>query len=116
MTILPGFDKNVKPNMDETQYRVFMSWHWLLILLFGALIIMTVANIWQILVKQERWRTSPLLFFYIFVFLAVLLRELANIFGYVDKFTFLLRIQPFAMQEVGIIQSWMMFELALRLR
>ena len=51
MALLPGFEENVKPLMTETQYRIFMSVHWLLILLFGVLIGITVSNIWQILIN-----------------------------------------------------------------
>ena len=58
----------------------------------------------------------PLLVFYIFVFLAVVLRELSNLTYNEDYIWWLLEFQAHAKQEVGIIQTWMMLELALRLR
>ena len=75
MAILPGFEENVKPYMSSTQYGVYVSVHWLLIFFYAALTALVVSNIWQILVKQRRWKTVPLLFFYIFVFISVVLRE-----------------------------------------
>ena len=74
MAILPGFDENVKPYMTKAQYDVYLSFHWLLIFFYASLTALVVFNIWQILVKQGRWRTFPLLAFYIFVFIAVVLR------------------------------------------
>jgi len=57
-----------------------------------------------------------LLVFYIFVFLAVVLRELCSLTYDENYVWWLLEFQAHAKQEVGIIQTWMMLELALRLR
>ena len=78
MAILPGFEENVKPYMSSTQYGIYVSVHWLLIFFYAALTALVVANIWQILVKQGRWKTVPLLSFYIFVFISVVLRSESN--------------------------------------
>ena len=82
MAILPGFDENVKPYLTNTQYGVFMTVHWLLIMFYAGLTVLIVINVWQILVKQGRWRKLPLLVFYIFVFMAVVLREFIMITMY----------------------------------
>ena len=79
MAILPGFDQSVKPYMTSTQYGVFVTVHLLLILFYAILTVFVGKNIWYILVKQGRWRTFPLLVFYIFVFIAVVLREITMI-------------------------------------
>ena len=113
MAILPELEELSK-EWTDTQRRAYVSIHWLLIIFYAVLILITLANIWQILIKQERWKTLPLLVFYIFVFIAVLLRELCNLMGL--DYVFLFFIQPIAKQGVGIIQSWMMFELGLKLR
>lgn len=104
MAILPGFD-DIKPYLSVTQFRVYVSVHWLLILFYGVLIVITVANIWQILVKQKRWKQLPMLFFYIFVFIGVVLRELCNIMELSGLLGWqsLILIQPVAKQGVGIL-------------
>ena len=64
MAILPGYDE-VSSQMSDTQFSVYMSIHWFLILFYAVLIMITIANIWQILIKQDRWKTLPLLVFYL---------------------------------------------------
>jgi len=51
MAILPGFDEIVKPHLTNTQYVVFMTVHWLLIMFYAGLTGLVVINVWQILVK-----------------------------------------------------------------
>ena len=52
MAILPGFDEQIKQELSSVQYGIYVSVHWLLILFYALLIVIVVANIWQILVKQ----------------------------------------------------------------
>ena len=51
MAILPGIDLIVE-DWSDTEYWVYISIHWLLIIFYAVLIGITVANIWQILIKQ----------------------------------------------------------------
>ena len=70
-----GYDYKVQPFLSKSEYRIFMSVIWLLILSCTTLIGLVLANIWQILIKQGLWKTPPLLLFYIFFFIALVTRE-----------------------------------------
>ena len=104
--------------MTETGYRIFATEVYLAILLEAGLIILVTVNIWRILIKQGKWRTIPLLFLYIFAFITVTFREINLIEIGADLGEGLLVVyylQPVAKICVGAIQSWIIFELAIRI-
>lgn len=61
-------------NFTQAQYAVHMTLLWINIVLFTALLVIVVLNSWQILLKQGKWRTRPLLIFYVMALLSVVLR------------------------------------------
>ena len=106
MAILPGFEKFFKPLMTDAQHKGFVCVHWITIILFAGLIVLVVANIWQILIKQGRWKTPPLLLFYTMTFMAIVLREICIITWALDdelwwKLPWI--IQPMAKLDAGLI-------------
>ena len=74
-------------------------------------------NIWKIIIKQKRYKTLPLLFFYIFTFTALTLRLFNFIFVFTElSIEIILDISGVAKLCVGLIQAWMILEIALRLK
>ena len=104
MAILPGFDEFLKPNLTSAQFRFYVSFNWIMILFFAGLMVLLVANIWTILIKQGRWKTLPLLLFYTLTFIAVVVRELdltVSLKG--SEWRVICWIQPIAKLGVGLI-------------
>ena len=98
--------------------KIYASEHYLLIGLNVFLFFLVLLNIWQILVKQRRYKTLPLLFFYIFAFIAIALRLIYHIFSWSENpiFTNVNYIYIAAKLCVGLLQTWMIFEIAMRIR
>ena len=59
---------------------IFVVEHYILIGLYTFLLVLVIVNIWTILIKQRRYKTLPLLAFYIFAFSTISLRLLYTIF------------------------------------
>ena len=84
MPILPGFEDEQK-EFTEGQLIVFAVEHYMLILLYFCLLCLIIYNVWCFLIGQKKYKTIPLLFFYIFAFFAVLLRLTFNIVLFTDS-------------------------------
>ena len=88
MTWLPG---NLLPLLKEDflttpEYRFVICWQYLLILIYTVILIIVITNIVQILILQRRWKTLPLLLFYIFAFIATLGRTVYSIILFTTKY------------------------------
>ena len=83
MQILPGFADEQK-EFTEGQLIVFATEHYMLILLYFCLLCLIIYNVWCFLIRQKKYKTIPLLFFYIFAFFAVLLRLTDSIVLFTD--------------------------------
>ena len=97
---------------------LFAAEHYLLIGLYTFALALATVNIWRILVKQRRYKTLPLLAFYICAFIAIALRWIYTIVVYTD-FNWKYSVDDcflVAKLSTGLIQSWMTFEIALRER
>ena len=55
--------------------------HWVLVLFYTALTVLVCVNMFEILYRQGRWRSIPVLLFYIWSFIAILTREIMSCFG-----------------------------------
>ena len=84
MTILPGLE-HLKEELTPTQYRSLVSVRLLLILLYLTLLTLCIVNIWLILILNKKYKTKPMLLFYIFAFLAIVFRLLACIWQFTGK-------------------------------
>ena len=67
-------DYNNEEYMTTTEFRIFFLTHVIDTIIYLALWILAVINIWLILIKQGKWRTMPLLTFYIYSFLVITMR------------------------------------------
>lgn len=66
-------------NLGPVQYKVHLSLTWVVILMNVALFALAVVNFWNIIIKQGKWRTMPLLTFYVFSIIAIATRILSLI-------------------------------------
>ena len=107
--------------MSRPKWITLACMQYLLVALYTSLNIIMALNVCQILFKQKRYRTLPLLFFYIFASFALSLRLVAIIGFYstVPKhpaFFQILEIATLAKLFVGLVTSWMVIKIALRIR
>ena len=119
MTVIPWYE-NLEAMMTETQYRTCHAIHILVILIYFVVTILAIINFWQILIKQKLWKALPLLFFYIFTFLCIFFRICILISYGLESKPYLLHVlftmQPISKIFAGLLQSWIIFELAVRIR
>ena len=66
MNILPGFESSFTSNMSSTQVISYAVEHYLLIGLYVFLFVLVNLNVWIIIIRQNRYKNSPLLAFYVF--------------------------------------------------
>ena len=93
--------------------------HWIYLILFMSILVILIRNVWCILIRQSKWRSIPLLYFYIMSFITVVARIIACIcapdlnseFQIIDSFT-----ASFAKMCSGMSQCWITLTIALRLR
>ena len=119
--ILPGFERGSfeEYGWSDAQFVTYVVCFYMLIGLYMFLLVLAIVNIWTILIKQRRYKTLPLLAFYIFAVLSIAFRltELIMISGNNNVIThFLNDLFLITKLSVGLIQSWMIFEIALRVR
>lgn len=111
---------NFQEEMTVTQYRVFASIHYLVLLIFLLAFVLVIVNMWQILIKQAKWKTIPLLLFYVYAFICITLRVCCLVTYGLDRAYFfqnlMYAMQPVAKICVGLYQGWMILELAVRIR
>ena len=82
------------------------------------MVVLAVRNIYAILVKQREYKNLPILAFYCFSLIAVALRPvyLALYWIQIPIIWNIDWVQQAAKLCVGIVQDWITFELAVRIR
>ena len=122
MALFPDFDE-YSNYLTEGQYRTYYATHCLLCLLYIAVVVLHLVNCYQIVYRQGRWRTLPILVFYVLAWFSIMSRFFLNVFAAYQfdrtQHLWVFRIsiwQPFAKISVGLVQAWMMFELAIRIK
>ena len=79
---------------------------------------LAVVNTWKFLIKQKKYQTWPLLVFYLLTMMLSLTEAVFNVFLFYavrHQSAFLVNMRPIIKLELGIIQCWILFELALRI-
>ena len=92
---------------------------YVLIGLYVFLMVLCILNIWKILIKQRRYKTLPLLTFYIFAFFSIAFRLTYILIDWTCAVVIIIIVNDcylITKLSVGLIQSWMIFEIALRVR
>ena len=62
--------------------------HYILIGVYTFLFVLVLVNFWNIIIGQKRYKSWPLMAFYIFAFLAILFRLVVSIWCWVDSIVF----------------------------
>ena len=76
-------------------------------------------NIWAFLIKQKKYKTSPLVVFYVIVVLLSSLRIIQAITELkftLDRTLFTVTLMPILKVNLGLVQCWMVIELTLRVK
>ena len=121
MALLPNIEE-LKPYFTTSQYRWYLTVHWATIILFVCLLVLCILNMYRVIYKQGKWRNILLLSFYFFSFTAIFFRLIFQVFffdAYFDKTSWVMfcgTISPYAKLCVGLLQCYMVFELAQRLK
>ena len=120
VVILPGLDTDHYSNdLTEAQIVSFVVERYLLIGLYTFLFVLVIVNIWNILIKQKKYKTLPLTAFYIFAYFSITFRLIYIILEfskYEKSLIFINDLYLGTKISVGLIQSWMILEIALRIR
>ena len=105
-------------DVSTTKVVLYSIEHFILIGLNILLLSLAIYNIWTILIKQKKYKTWPLLFFYIFTFITVALRIIWLIVKDIDSnvVDFIADCYLTSKLSVGLLQCWMILKIALRLR
>ena len=117
--LLPGIEI-FKYWMTDTQWYIYITLHWSILIFFIFLMLLIVANFVQILIRLGKWRNVPFLMFYIFAGLAIIFRILDMVYEFDQVkhlFEFWLAfMQPVSKLCAGFIYAWIMFEVGLKVR
>ena len=85
MFLLPGIENFSEfYHYSDEQFNCLVSMQYIVILLYSFLLVLCLVNFWKILIRQGKWRTLPLLFFYIMSVIAISFRIVACFF-YFDQ-------------------------------
>ena len=111
--------------MSRGEYIGYIFENSLSILLYTCLGVLCARNIWVILIKQRKWKQPLLLTFYFFSTMAIVFRWVVNCCSvYITvtmpegrNYVYVINaLQPFAKILLGLVQTWMIMELFIRLR
>ena len=113
MAALPGLDDFNYMYDKNGLYYTYIALYYIKMIIYIALLVLCLVNIYAILYRQGRWRTMPLLFFYIYALIAAIFKNVVNVF----YFTFanwsevLYVLEPIAKFNVGAVQIWIIIVL-----
>ena len=116
-TILPNLSCDWF-EVTKAKVVIYAIEHYILIGLYIFLLGLAIFNIWTILIKQRRYKTWPLLFFYIFAYIAISFRLIWLFIEYIESSVVFYITDCYLTSKlsVGLIQCWMILEIALRVR
>ena len=91
---------------------------YLLIGIYGTLVLLALRNIWVIILRQKEYKNLPILMFYMFALVAVVLRTIYLTWywtpsPFIDNINL---VQQAAKLSVGLVKDWITLELAIRIR
>ena len=119
MAFLPGYFEEVANyyGWTHTQKIVSLAIDYLVIGTYGILVVLGLRNIYEILFKQKEYKNLPILMFYIYAMVAVIIRfftvlflwEFSSFINCIDL------VQQAAKLSVGVVQDWITLELAIRI-
>lgn len=84
---------------------------------FICLLALTLINTWKFLIKQKRYKNRSLLMFYIYTVMLALMRIYFSFFFFyifLEYELFGILVKPILKLDIGVIQCWVLIELALK--
>ena len=91
------------PEMTTSCRIAFCCVHVVVMILWAYLTWLVISNIWHILIKQDKWKTKPLLLFYFLAFMAIVIRDYELITFLSDDLPTFFLMQKAAKIGVGLI-------------
>ena len=71
--------------MSSQEVKIYAAEHYCLIGLFFFLLVLVNMNMWNIIIQQKKYKTLPLLAFYIFAFLTISFKLVILIWYFEEK-------------------------------
>lgn len=101
------------------ELNILVAAIYLVVFLFLCQLAMASHNIWSFLIKQKKYKTSPLLVFYVIAVLLTICEIYIRIWllnYYIHRTVVANELMPFLKVNMGLIHCWILIELALRIR
>ena len=77
MTYLPGFDYALGQfDWTRAELITYLTAYYVTIAIYCSLVLLALLNIWMIIVKQKEYKNLPILMFYAFALVSVILRPI----------------------------------------
>ena len=119
MAFIPGSFSEVVSGYGWTsaQKIAYITLSYLVIVVYGFLLILLLRNIWAILLKQKEYKNLPISAFYCFALIAVTLRPIYIVWQWTPNpiISNIDWVQQGAKLCVGLVQDWITIELAIRI-
>ena len=100
--------------------RAFLILEYGLIVLYVTVLVLCVINMVNIFYRQGKWRTVPLLAFYVMSLYAIVLKVVFTVCIFmlidIDWLFVLVSTGDYSKLGVGLVQVWMIFEIGVRIR
>ena len=105
-------------SVTDVQWIIVVAMMYLSLAIFLSMLFLALYNTWEFIIRQKKYKTVPLLVFYVIVIMLASLRIYFSVFYfygklYHDYFGYLMK--PLLNLNLGVVQCWILFELALRI-
>ena len=103
--------------MSEQEMRIMVALIYFSTICFIIELAMTLTNMWKFLIKQRKYKTWPLLIFYILTICLAVVRIYNSFFFFVlvaENEIFGILLPPVIKLNLGMVQCWILLELGLR--
>ena len=104
--------------LTQTQLTILVTLQYIFFVLYLCELTIALNNTWQFLIKQNKYKTWPLLWFYLLTMWLSLSEAYSSIFMFYildQEEIYGLAMRPMIKLNMGVIQCWMLVELALRI-
>ena len=104
-------------SLTETELRIIIAFMYVNTLCFIFELAMALNNTWRFLIKQRKYKTWPLLMFYVLTICLATMRIYNSVFLFfiiVEKEIFGSLLDAILKLNIGLVQCWILFELALK--
>ena len=119
MQPVPCFDAiNEKGILSETELNFLVAVIYLTTVLFICELALAIVNTWAFVIKQKKYKTWPILIFYILAICSSIMRIYGSFwffYIYTESEIFGYLFNPVLAIDLGVVQCWMLIELGLRI-